>query len=258
MNRWKQNVALLALALLALWPMKCHSATALNRTPMAIDANGKLYSYIPYISQLSTTAPLRDGHALNGNPADSLVGIAAETTSVIPVFGARHVMIWYRDSTDGAGTSASLACTGCAAAARGADSALVYVRFSNSAMTDTSNASLVWSPTILANTAYSSLASANDTLGITVSGVANGSTPLAGNAFTRGGYNILNILPGPPATTNDLVRTFRVRWMQIIIAGNTSRKRCSDCTGTVPLVGMRVRVHVISDVPPVYVRKEFE
>jgi len=84
---------------------------AVSNAPMSrAEIPNTTQSFIPTIYSQAIGATSRNGHYLNGDPADTLVaGLTAssqtETTSVFPIWGARQIVVVVRDSSISPATS---------------------------------------------------------------------------------------------------------------------------------------------------------
>lgn len=201
-------------------------------------------SFIPTIYSQAVGVTSRNGHYLNGDPADTLqAGLTAssqtETTSVFPIWGARQIVVVVRDSVPSAAF---------------VDSMQVQYSLSWDGVASGAN----WTkPRTVSSASYSQWNPAlPDTFQIAVRGRVDTTIAVSASARTSGGYLPIYFAQHPDSTTvNSMPHWMTYPYMRLLFTPKARIRGCvaAGCgvlTLNAPLVGLRVRVHVLRDQAP--------
>jgi hypothetical protein len=269
MPRWKRIIACVSTLLFLLWPVLKNVHADGPRITQIVP---KIYSQKinPYTGVAdgvasSATARYRNGHFLNGDPSDSLVGSNffswdsgaawVETTAVIPVLGANLIEVMYRDT--------SLASANTVPGSGGGDfvdSASVFFSFSDTdPVGNTSN----WTrPRVMTNAAmlgYGNWAPAvADTFQVSWRGIADSTKSITAAATTGGGYAYGYIVASMADSTRGPAgqgQLFPHSYMRFIIRPK-ARFRMLNTTSQAPLLGFRMRVRLFFNQDAVQVVRQ--
>lgn len=261
MQRWKQFAILGALGLLIAFGAARSDDQAWHRIVQVVP---KIYSQKvnPYTGLAdgtvgSTTARYRNGHYVNGDPTDSLIGqnflkwdsggAWVETTQVIPVLGAGMIQVMYRDT--------SLASANTVPGAGGGDFVDSMQVFFSLSDTDPVGSGTGWTqPRILSNAAmlgYGNWAPAiADTFQVSWRGICDSTKAITAQATTGGGYAYAYLAPSMADSTRGPVGQglFPHSYLRFIIRPK-ARFRMLNTTSQAPLLGLRMRVRLYYNGP---------
>ena len=205
----------------------------------------------------SATARYRNGHYINGDPTDSLIGgnflkwdsggAWVETTAVIPVLGAGLIQVLYRDT--------SLVSANTVPGSGGGDFVDSMTVFYSLSDTDALGSGTGWTQprplsqsVVVSAVAFSQWApTVPDTFQVAVRGMADTVHAITAKATTGGGYAYAYLAPSVADSTRGSFATgqgmFPHSYLRFIIRPK-ARFRMLNTTSQAPLLGLRMRVRL--------------